>query len=323
MNGHGPAFDFYPERWTHGTRHLTKVERCDYLDLLCQQWTDGRLPADDATTARLLGYRKATDIPEAVLIKFPRDEHGFRRNARLEQEREKQLERIAKRKLGASKTNQKRWGKRVAGESLSDRLATPERVVGESPPTTNHQPPIVLLGKEPKLGDSAELEFSAAEKPKMPEAQKEAISYEKETSRDSDTKTPPQSETKAIPGPQIDAPAKKQTAKKPDDVSSATWAAFIEHRKGKKAPITEIAMAAICREASAAGYTVEEALITVLERGSWVTFRAEYVAPKFSGPQKQHTAPRDEAQLVADMRNAPTVNPTDHPELFGDDAPPI
>ncbi len=35
-----PAFDFYPERWSHGTRHLSKVERCDFLDLLAVQWTE-------------------------------------------------------------------------------------------------------------------------------------------------------------------------------------------------------------------------------------------------------------------------------------------
>jgi uncharacterized protein YdaU (DUF1376 family) len=139
-----PAFDFYPERWTHGTRHMSKVERCDYIDLLCHQWTDDGLPESLEILARLLGYVNAkgagvpSKIPVAVLEKFPVTEDGKRRNPRLEDERSKQRERIAKKSLGASKTNAKRWGERVADESLSDQLATPKRVANESPPPTTH-----------------------------------------------------------------------------------------------------------------------------------------------------------------------------------------
>lgn len=159
-----PAFDFYAERWSHGTRHMTKVERCDYLDLLVFQWTEQAIPADLDAVARILGYRKASQIPAAVLVKFPLGEDGRRRNLRLEVIRSEQRARIAKRREGASKTNAKRWGERgqgmppsdrlatpvrvasdVVSESLSDRLATPERVasdiVSESPPPTTHHPP--------------------------------------------------------------------------------------------------------------------------------------------------------------------------------------
>jgi uncharacterized protein YdaU (DUF1376 family) len=124
---------------------MTKVERCDYLDLLVFQWTEQAIPADLDTVARILGYRKASQIPAAVLEKFPIGEDGRRRNGRLEVIRSEQRARIAKRREGASKTNVKRWGERVAGESLSDRSATPERlasdVVSESPPPTTHHPP--------------------------------------------------------------------------------------------------------------------------------------------------------------------------------------
>lgn len=137
-----PAFDFYPERWTHGTRLMTKVERCDYIDLLCHQWTDDGLPADLDLVARLLGYKKGAMVPASVVDKFPVTDDGKRRNARLEIERTKQRERIARKSLGAAKTNAKRWGKDVADDSLSDRLAsrlaTVERVVSESPPPTTH-----------------------------------------------------------------------------------------------------------------------------------------------------------------------------------------
>jgi uncharacterized protein YdaU (DUF1376 family) len=91
-----PAFDFYPERWTHGTRHMTKVERCDYIDLLCHQWTDDGLPANLDILARLLGYRKGCQIPVMVIEKFPKASDGKRRNQRLEVERQKQRDRREK-----------------------------------------------------------------------------------------------------------------------------------------------------------------------------------------------------------------------------------
>src|SRR3954470_10950052 len=102
-----PAFDFFPERWSQGTRHMSKVERCDYLDLLAFQWTEGAVPGDLQAVARILGYRRATQIPALVLEKFPVCSDGRRRNGRLEMIRQEQRERIARRRNGASKTNSK------------------------------------------------------------------------------------------------------------------------------------------------------------------------------------------------------------------------
>lgn len=165
-----PAFDFYPERWTHGTRHMSKIERCDYLDLLCHQWTDDGLPNDLELIARLLGYKKASQIPLLVLAKFPIATDGKRRNERLEQERQKQQERFAKKSLGAAKTNAKRWGQRVADESLSDQIATPERVASESPPpTTDHRPINTPLPPEPPASPSLGLEIETVPSPISPE----------------------------------------------------------------------------------------------------------------------------------------------------------
>jgi len=164
-----PAFDFYPERWTHGTRHMSKIERCDYLDLLCHQWTDDGLPNDLELIARLLGYKKASQIPLLVLAKFPIATDGKRRNERLEQERQKQQERFAKKSLGAAKTNAKRWGQRVADESLSDQIATPERVASESPPpTTDHRPINTPLPPEPPASPSLGLEIETVPSPIYP-----------------------------------------------------------------------------------------------------------------------------------------------------------
>lgn len=136
-----PAFDFYPERWTHGTRHMSKTEKSDYLELLCHQWTEDGLPQDLEIVARVIGYKKAAQIPPLVLEKFPLSSDGKRRNLRLEKEREAQRGRIEKRREGAKKTNAKRWG----SDSLGDRSATRERQLSDndsdSPPPTTHHPP--------------------------------------------------------------------------------------------------------------------------------------------------------------------------------------
>ena len=120
MKDFAPAFDFYPERWTHGTRPMNKVERCDYLDLLCHQWTDDGLPDDLDLLARMLGYKRASQIPAIVLAKFPVAEDGKRRNPRLEIERGRQKKNAERHRKGAQLTNAKRHAKRHAERTLSD-----------------------------------------------------------------------------------------------------------------------------------------------------------------------------------------------------------
>lgn len=145
-----PAFDFYPERWTHGTRHMTKVERCDYIDLLCHQWTDDGLPADLQILARLIGYRKSVQIPPFVLEKFPLAADGKRRNPRLEVERENQRARIEKAREKGQKMAAGRWSK----QSTSNACASPVHCLEDAhhSPLTTHHSPNVLFQKEPKGG---------------------------------------------------------------------------------------------------------------------------------------------------------------------------
>jgi uncharacterized protein YdaU (DUF1376 family) len=163
-----PAFDFYAERWTHGTRHMTKVERCDYLDLLVFQWTEQAIPADLDAVARILGYRKASQIPSTVLEKFPIGEDGRRRNARMEVIRSEQRERIRKKSEQRKAAANVRWDRERdrAGEDagamrpqdarMCDTHATALRPhdapIGDTdatalrtqcpPPTTHHPPQI-------------------------------------------------------------------------------------------------------------------------------------------------------------------------------------
>ena len=60
------------------------------------------------------------------------------------------------------------------------------------------------------------------------------------------------------------------------NVSETVAADFIELRKSKKAAITQTALDGIEREASKAGFSLEDALRTCCERG-WQSFKAEWV----------------------------------------------
>lgn len=73
----------------------------------------------------------------------------------------------------------------------------------------------------------------------------------------------------------------------PDGVSSELWQAFLKVRKAKKAPMSELALAGIKREADAAGWTLDAALTECITRG-WTGFKADWVASK--GPQNPSSA---------------------------------
>ena len=76
--------------------------------------------------------------------------------------------------------------------------------------------------------------------------------------------------------------AKPHGPAKPEGVSDQTWADFVHHRKVKRAPVSETAMAGIRREAAIAGWSLEGALAETVARG-WQSFKAEFVAPKTGG----------------------------------------
>jgi hypothetical protein len=72
---------------------------------------------------------------------------------------------------------------------------------------------------------------------------------------------------------------KKITVTPPDGVSIKVWADFLKLRKTLKAPVTETAMDGIQREADKAGYSLEQALRTCVER-SWRGFKSDWITDK-------------------------------------------
>ena len=80
--------------------------------------------------------------------------------------------------------------------------------------------------------------------------------------------------------PTSSKPKKSKTnVTKPDDVSDDLWADFLNHRKQKKAPVTDRVISLIRNEAKIAGWTLKEALNEVILR-NWTGFKAEWVEAK-------------------------------------------
>lgn len=72
------------------------------------------------------------------------------------------------------------------------------------------------------------------------------------------------------------APRKAAPLSCPSGVDEQVWQDFLAHRKAKRSPLTATALAGIEREASKAGYSLEDALMTCCSRG-WVGFKADWV----------------------------------------------
>ena len=70
----------------------------------------------------------------------------------------------------------------------------------------------------------------------------------------------------------------------PEGVSQSVWDEFIAHRKAKKAKVTDLVIEGIAKEASKAGWSLEDALKETIVR-NWQSFKAEWVAVK---PQMQN-----------------------------------
>lgn len=71
----------------------------------------------------------------------------------------------------------------------------------------------------------------------------------------------------------------------PDGVSSGVWDSFVAQRKASRAVITETVIKSIQREATKAGWTLEQALAECAARG-WRGFKADWVTEKHTNLTK-------------------------------------
>jgi len=111
--------------------------------------------------------------------------------------------------------------------------------------------------------------------------------------------------------------AKNAAVVKPNDVTEQTWTDWLQLRKTLKATVTQTAVDGIAREATRAGYSLEQALVTCCANG-WRGFKADWVqsrlpigqAPARSG-QPQSFAERDREEA---MRRWEQMTGRTHPD---------
>lgn len=96
------------------------------------------------------------------------------------------------------------------------------------------------------------------------------------------TQTPAKSAPKPLRTPIVDKAKASSTKRakifpKPDGVEQDIWNDFLDHRKAKRAPLSNTALAAIEREAAKAGWSLNDALAEIVAR-NWQSFKAAWVA---------------------------------------------
>lgn len=69
---------------------------------------------------------------------------------------------------------------------------------------------------------------------------------------------------------------KKNGVEKPSDVSETIWLDFINHRKAKKAPVSETVINSIRKEADKIPWSMDQALSEICARG-WQGFKADWI----------------------------------------------
>ena len=180
-----PSFDFFPDDFIAGTYHLPAEAVGIYVRLLCYQWNNGSIPADETELARVAGVdadAMRTHM-RTVMLKFMPDECGGLQNARLEREREHKLSIIEKSKAAADS----RWAKEKARKEADSTKKPPcgriaaayaDALPTHMPPTSNVQLPasIDLIPPLSPKGETADPPKADPQKPaKTPRKPKETV----------------------------------------------------------------------------------------------------------------------------------------------------
>lgn len=118
------------------------------------------------------------------------------------------------------------------------------------------------------------------------------------------------------PEPRSSSTKKKAPAlQTPIGVSEEVWQSFLLIRKAKKAPVTDLAILGIRREAVKAGIELEQALTICCERG-WAGFKAEWMQGQQARPQAESFYERDKKAKRAEMAKwAPGIAARDADDL--------
>lgn len=108
---------------------------------------------------------------------------------------------------------------------------------------------------------------------------------------------------------------------KPDGVEQSIWNDYLEIRKAKRAPMSDTALAAIIREATKAGWTLNNALAECVARG-WQSFKAEWVNRNGTGNNQNGPGgePFSHNPMVQAIAAARAERSSGEPQFFERDA---
>jgi hypothetical protein len=107
--------------------------------------------------------------------------------------------------------------------------------------------------------------------------------------RDACPETETETETDPFSSLRSEKGARKRAVDCPGDVDQKVWESFLQLRKAKRAPLSEVAVAGIGREAAKAGVTLQQALEIACTRG-WTSFKADWVLEKKTRKEKEDDA---------------------------------
>jgi uncharacterized protein YdaU (DUF1376 family) len=176
-----PAFQFYADDFLAGTFAMTNEEVGAYIRLLCHQWSQGGIPADEHRQFLMARTNNEPSSEAAVRYvvrtKFVACDDGLLRNERMEDVRTnnenwREKSAIGGRASGSKRKGDSNWGKKMAeqrakirtnNEPLSEPLSEPTtNSPSPSPSPINTNPLTPLQGEYP----SAENPKSPAQTPK-------------------------------------------------------------------------------------------------------------------------------------------------------------
>lgn len=112
-----PAFQLYSNDFLVGTMGMSDEEVGVYMKMLCLQWDRGSLPNDAVSIKKLINSKRVPS--EIVMSKFQKGDDGFRRNARLEKERQKQTDFRDSRVKAGSQGGKKKAENAIANSSTA------------------------------------------------------------------------------------------------------------------------------------------------------------------------------------------------------------
>ena len=148
-----PAFQFYADDFLAGTSDMTDSEAGLYIRLLCAQWNRGSLPND---LDELLRFSRGSTTLQAERVrrKFEVCQDGQLRNARLEDERQKQAVWREKSRLGGKKSGVVRNSTKGGSTVVQPPYEATPQPKGNTPLSTLHSPNNTPPATPPPGGES-------------------------------------------------------------------------------------------------------------------------------------------------------------------------